>query len=73
MPTAVCPEQAHLCRPACPQIFKHLERCTHRRVLHEDAGGGRRTVESEHLARWQLWRLHGTLHTRCELELRLGS
>lgn len=50
---------------APPQIFRHLDACTHHEVLHEDAAAGRRLVESEHVASWSLLVLRGTLKTRC--------
>ncbi len=46
------------------QIFRHLERCTHHQVLHEEPAAGRRLVESEHMARWSLLGLSGLLQTR---------
>ncbi|KAL4451221.1 hypothetical protein ABPG77_009293 [Micractinium sp. CCAP 211/92] len=49
------------------QIFRHLEHCTHREVLQDD-GSGRLAVESEHLATWRLFGLHGHLRTRLLVE-----
>lgn len=54
------------CTTPCPpaQIFRHLQACTHHQVLHEEPAAGRRVVESEHVARWRLLALSGTLQTR---------
>ena len=44
-------------------IFRHMDRCSYRRVL-EDDGAGRRRVAVQHEASWRLLMLHGKFTTK---------
>lgn len=56
-----------LTHPHNEQIFRHLEHCSHHQVLGDD-GNGRVIVESEHVATWRVFALHGHLRTRLLVE-----
>jgi hypothetical protein len=48
-------------------IFRHMDRCSYRKVLSDD-GQGRRRVRVAHEASWRFLLFHGTFTTKLDVE-----